>query len=298
MTKMSKENETTLTSVSDVWKDGKNLQGGVKLDLVQHLKRMNERADVEKLKQKGIDLLSLLSYDSPSVLDVGCGIGSDTLRVAKILSDSSKPARIVGIDFNTEMIAAANYFLSETAPTLNEGVSVEFQQMDATLLAFEDNSFDLVFISCTLQHITPDDVVKVLKEVLRVLKSNGSLVVIEPESSAMKFYSENKELLEQLGKVYQQLLMASSSIGSNLFWILPRVGFTITQKEAIATISEDFQSTDPGWVKLNGMARLAVTKGIFTQQEADDYVASFSTTVENRGLMCSSLAFIYKAVAP
>lgn len=282
--------------VSDVWKNGKNVQGEVKLDLVAHLKNANERPEATKMKNKGISLCDFDIIEEPNVLDIGCGIGSDVFRIVDVLKEKNKKGSIVGIDFNTEMIAASKHLVGEE--NIPDNVNVSFEQMDATSLIFDDESFDVIFISCVLQHISPENVVKVIQESKRVLKKDGRLVILEPEQSALKFYTQNKELSEMVEKMFKALTMAHSSVGSHLYWILREQGLHIDVIDSLSTVGCDLTISDPGWIKLNGMAKMAVGKGIFTQEEADKYVKLYSTAAEAKEILCTSLVFLYKASIP
>lgn len=284
---------TEKETVSDVWKDGKNVQGNVKLDLVAHLKNANEKPEAIAIKQKAVGLCDFDRFENPTILDVGCGIGSDIIRISELLELSSKSGSITGIDFNSEMIAAAKEITAKEITY--DQVSVSIQQMDAKKLDFENNLFDIIFISCTLQHISVPDVEIVLSEVNRVLKPNGKLVIVEPEQSALKFYSQNEELKSLVEKLFTGLQMANSSAGSGLYWMLPKRGFTIEAVESFSTISLDLTSSDPGWIKLNGMASMAVRKNIITQEECDKFIPLYITAAKGKELMCSSLVFMYKA---
>lgn len=284
---------TKEVTVSDVWKDGKNEKDGVKLDLVAHLKNANNRPEAIKMKHQALDLFEFEKMDNPIILDVGCGIGCDIIRMAGMLEIANKSGSITGIDFNTEMVNAAKELTAKEITY--EQVSVNIEKMDATEMNIEDATFDVAFISCTLQHISPTDTEKVLSEIHRVLKPDGKIVIIEPEQSALKFYTPNSELKVLVDKMFTGIHMANASVGSGLNWILPNHGFQVEVIESISNVAVDLTSSDPGWIKLNGMTKMAVEKGVLTQEEADKYVPLYSKAAEDRKLMCSSLVFIYKA---
>ena len=101
------------------------------------------------------------------VLEYGCGTGSFAFTLAK------RGAKVWGID-----ISHAGTKLA-TKKALELGVSDQtcFQVMDAEVLSFPDNSFDIVCGSGILHHL---DLQKSIKEVNRVLKSGGRAVFFEP----------------------------------------------------------------------------------------------------------------------
>jgi SAM-dependent methyltransferase len=69
------------------------------------------------------------------VLDVGCGTGSTTVAVARLLGESGSS---IGIDISEPMISAAR------ARAARENTPVEFIRADAQGYAFEPASFDMI----------------------------------------------------------------------------------------------------------------------------------------------------------
>lgn len=98
-----------------------------------------------------------------SILDVGTGTG-DFLEV---LESVFPKAQITGLDPNTESLEEA----SKKYP------DVSFIEMSSENLAFGENSFGLVSISMALHHLP--DVQKALKEMQRVVKPEGWIIVNE-----------------------------------------------------------------------------------------------------------------------
>ncbi len=90
------------------------------------------------------------------ILDLGCGDGQLTLRVA------ATGARVTGADLSPEMVAAARA----------RGVAAEVANAEA--LPFADASFDAVFSNAALHWVRDHDAM--LAQVHRVLKPGGRLV--------------------------------------------------------------------------------------------------------------------------
>lgn len=99
-------------------------------------------------------------------LDLGCGTGVmlDTL--------ASRYRRIVGLDLSAEMLEGYD------ASGLPPGRTVRLVRGDMTTLPFATERFDVVVCRSALHHM--DDEVGVLKEMARVLRPGGSLVLGEP----------------------------------------------------------------------------------------------------------------------
>ncbi|WP_141593490.1 MULTISPECIES: bifunctional demethylmenaquinone methyltransferase/2-methoxy-6-polyprenyl-1,4-benzoquinol methylase UbiE [unclassified Myxococcus] len=102
------------------------------------------------------------------VLDCASGTGDLALAFKRKVGASG---RVVGTDFCPEML--------ESAPAKAEkaGLQVDFQVADAMDLPFAADSFDVASISFGIRNV--DDPVKCLKEMARVVRPGGHVVVLE-----------------------------------------------------------------------------------------------------------------------
>jgi demethylmenaquinone methyltransferase/2-methoxy-6-polyprenyl-1,4-benzoquinol methylase len=103
-----------------------------------------------------------------SVLDCATGTGDLALVFKRTVGASG---RVVGTDFCPEMLQSA------PAKAQKEGLPVEFQVADAMALPFADATFDVASIAFGIRNV--DDPVKCLKEMARVVKPGGRVVVLE-----------------------------------------------------------------------------------------------------------------------
>jgi ubiquinone/menaquinone biosynthesis C-methylase UbiE len=119
-------------------------------------------------------------------LDVGCGTGRTTMKIAKILPIS---AHLTGIDiFNTNAISG-NALQTVQNNARIEGVAnkTTFQVGSATNIPFEDNKFDVINESFVLREIHKSNCKKkAINEIYRVLKPNGYLFVVERDRKAIR----------------------------------------------------------------------------------------------------------------
>ena len=113
------------------------------------------------------------------ILDLGCTTGGNTVPWAETFRD----AEVHGIDVASPMLRYAH------ARANAMGVPVHWQQMNATQLEFEDNSFDIVWSSMFWHEVPLKDIRKALKEAYRVLKPGGLMMHMElPPNSALSAY--------------------------------------------------------------------------------------------------------------
>lgn len=107
----------------------------------------------------------LLGNLKGKILEIGVGTG-------KNLSYYNKEAKVIGMDLSPKMLEKAKIKLNE----LNNK-NITLLEMDAQNLNFKDNSFD--YVVCTFVLCSVPDPVKVLREMKRVCKKNGKILMIE-----------------------------------------------------------------------------------------------------------------------
>lgn len=113
------------------------------------------------------------SINPKTILDLGCGNGN----ILKMLENNTS-ASLYGLDLCENMIEEARKRLSNKI-TLTVG--------DSENLPYADNMFDTIICNASFHHyIHPD---AVLKEIKRVLKKDGSLILGDP-SAPFNWYTK------------------------------------------------------------------------------------------------------------
>jgi demethylmenaquinone methyltransferase/2-methoxy-6-polyprenyl-1,4-benzoquinol methylase len=133
-------------------------------DLLNHLLSGNIDKRWRRLVAK--TLFEILSNRGARILDVACGTGDLSLTLR-----NSGQARIVGIDFCRPMLDIA------AAKAIRSGALLPFIEGDALELPFGDGSFEAATIAFGLRNLA--SVEAGFKELLRVLKPGGRVVVLE-----------------------------------------------------------------------------------------------------------------------
>jgi ubiquinone/menaquinone biosynthesis C-methylase UbiE len=103
-----------------------------------------------------------------SILDVGCGGGRTIQKLAAIATDG----HVSGVDYASGSVAVSR---SKNAELIKSG-RVDIREASVSQLPFPDASFDLA-TAVETQYYWPD-LVNDMKEVRRVLKPGGRLIVI------------------------------------------------------------------------------------------------------------------------
>ncbi len=135
--------------------------------------------------------------NQPNILYVGVGGGMEVLQFSYF---SRKPGGVIGLDVVPEMITACQENLTE-AEKQNDWFKSEFVDLrmgDALNLPIDDSSIDVAAQNCLFNIFREDDLVKALKEMYRVLKPYGRLVLSDPVAENMPEHLTHDEQLRAL----------------------------------------------------------------------------------------------------
>ncbi|AKB79501.1 2-heptaprenyl-1,4-naphthoquinone methyltransferase [Methanosarcina horonobensis HB-1 = JCM 15518] len=116
------------------------------------------------------------AQEGAKILDVATGTGKQAFAFAE------KGYETVGIDLSNAML--------NVAKKKSKFKNARFEVADATNLPFEDNSFDVSCVSFALHDMPLSIRKKVLREMVRVTRTKGIIVVADyglPESKISKF---------------------------------------------------------------------------------------------------------------
>jgi ubiquinone/menaquinone biosynthesis C-methylase UbiE len=120
-----------------------------------------------------------ISLDRAVIMDAGCGAGMST----GMFIEKFHPSRVIAFDYMPEMIARAR----------NKGLPVDFRVGDMRKTGVPDASVDAVFIVMALHHVVDWD--RVLREMYRVLRPGGVLLLEEPKEGGFSWRLLEKELV-------------------------------------------------------------------------------------------------------
>ncbi|HKM09494.1 MAG TPA: class I SAM-dependent methyltransferase [Candidatus Methanomethylophilaceae archaeon] len=134
--------------------------------------------------------MSLLPEMRPEgILDVGCGGGMQM----KMLGDKFPKAHLTGVDISEESVRfALNYNKDKVSSGL-----CRVDQAPAEELPYPDKTFDLVSAFETYFFWT--DPVTAFREIYRVLRPNGILMVISEQYPHPNFEERNKKVADRTG---------------------------------------------------------------------------------------------------
>jgi len=182
---------------------------------------------IDKLWRK--KAINLLKEDAPKVmLDVATGTGDFALAALKL-----KPTKVMGVDISKEMLEMGKKKMKA------KGVDdiITLQLGDSENLNFSDNTFEAVTVAYGVRNF--ENLEKGLSEILRVMKPNAKLIVLEfskpknfPVKQGFNFYF--KYILPSLGRLVSKDARAYTYLpesvqafpeGKDFTDILKKVGF-------------------------------------------------------------------------
>jgi ubiquinone/menaquinone biosynthesis C-methylase UbiE len=158
---------------------------GHKFD-VKKLEKLNNPKRLEMIELDKI--VENLDLSSNSVLvDVGAGTGVFTEKILNLLPDS----QCYALDISKEMIEWIN---QNRVPKLKPRLKTKL--MDENNITLEDNLADLVFM-ITVHHELENGE-KLLKEIKRVLKANGKVLICDWKEGCHNHFVSKDKIIDDL----------------------------------------------------------------------------------------------------
>ena len=130
----------------------------------------------------GLSHISINKDDT--ILDIGCGGGKTINTLAKIATEG----KVYGIDYSEISVAVS----TNTNKRLIDKGQVKILHASVDSLPFSDDIFDLV-IAVESYYFWPD-LINNLKEIRRVLKTGGSLILVNEMYRDERFEKRNSNL--------------------------------------------------------------------------------------------------------
>jgi demethylmenaquinone methyltransferase / 2-methoxy-6-polyprenyl-1,4-benzoquinol methylase len=203
-------------------------------DLLNHVLSLN----VDKTWRRRVkrELQAVLNDPDALVLDVACGTGDLSIELQR-----GSPAKVIGTDFCRPMLAVA------ADKNAGEGLTIPYVEADAMRLAFANDTFDALTIAFGLRNLPNFE--NGLRELLRVLKPGGRLVVLECSHPRLPVFRQAYEfyfstLLPRIGGIV--------SGSKSAYQYLPQSVSKFPDQRSLAALMEKAGFTDIGWQDLTG----------------------------------------------
>lgn len=238
------------------------------------LDEVNKLPGIADWKRVIIDGLRL--QPGMQVLDIGCGLGADSFDLAVIVGPDGL---VTGADFSESLIAEA------TRRSTGRNLSVVFEVGDAQSLRFPDGTFDAVRTERMLMHVP--NVKQALSEMARVLRPGGRMAVLD--------FDWDSQFCDSPYKDTTRKIVTSFSDGMKNGWIgrqLPRFFREVGMTDVLVTFMTVTFSKAFLQLLLGGHVAKAVSTGVLSEQEANQWWTHLAQASDEGTLFCGLTAFI------
>jgi len=256
-----------------------------------------DQRESARLHDQAESLETLLHADTyyptgARVLEVGCGVGAQTVPLAR----RSPTAHFVALDVSADSVAAAAKRVHEAGLK-----NVEFAQGDIFDLPFGPASFDHIFVCFVLEHLPdPSRALRILRPLLR---PKGTIAVIEGDHGTTCFHPDSaagRAAVDALIAL-QRAAGGDANIGRRLFPLLQGAGYesvqvrprTVYADGSRPELAESF-TRRTFTAMIEGIGGHAVAAGLIQPSVLEDGISALRRSAEHDG------AFYYtffKAVA-
>jgi SAM-dependent methyltransferase len=250
----------------------------------------------QRLHDQAGTLVDLLHADTAypagsRVLEVGCGVGAQTLTLAR----RSPHARITAFDVSPRSVEQARRRVEEAGIA-----NVELLQADLFDLPFDAASFDHAFVCFVLEHLAQPALA--LKAIQRLLRPGGTLTVIEGDHGSTYFHPDSDAARDAIAcqVELQRRAGGNALIGRTLYPLLVESGLEgvrVTPRMVYVDASR------PAWVDgftrktftamVEGVREAALAAGLATPDRFDAGVRDLHRTAQPDGVFCYTF---FKAV--
>jgi ubiquinone/menaquinone biosynthesis C-methylase UbiE len=250
-----------------------------------------------RLQDQASTLVGLLHSDTfyppgSRVLEVGCGVGAQTVTLAA----KSSGAKITSVDISMRSVLEAKSKV-EVAGFSN----VCFHQGDIFHLPFRSATFDHIFVCFVLEHLPqPIESLMILK---RLLKAGGTITVIEGDHGSTYFHPDSADAHQAIQCLVdlQRKSGGNANIGRELYPILIKANFdSVNVSPRMVYVDSSKPELVEGFTKntftamIEGVRNTAITSGIIAPSVFDDGIKALYRTCETDGIFCYTF---FKAVA-
>jgi SAM-dependent methyltransferase len=243
----------------------------------------------ERLQDQAGTLVDLLHSDTAyppgsTVLEAGCGVGAQTVTLAR----RSPKARFTSIDVFADSITEAKRKVDSAGFT-----NVEFRQADIFDLPFEAESFDHIFVCFVLEHLSRP--VPALTILAGLLRPGGTMTVIEGDHGSAYFHPDSPaaHAAIQCQVALQREAGGNALIGRQLYPLMVEAGLdAVRVSPRMVYVDSSRPDLVDGFTRktftamIEGIREPAIAAGLIEPESFDAGVQVLHRTTEADGVFC------------
>lgn len=214
------------------------------------------------------------------VLDVGCGFGLESLRLASLVQPDG---RVVGIDRSAGFIEEAQ------ARARQAKLAVEFQVADAEELPFPDASFDTARAERLLVYLP--DPKRAVEEMRRVTRPGGTVTAIEPDFGTNAINLPDRRLVRRVLDHECDANIPQGWLVRDMLGLMQDVGLRDVQIDTRIVIF----TPDLAAAYFTEAARSAQSAGVIDTRELDSWATAIEDLRQRDRLFCSIGYYLFTA---
>lgn len=256
-----------------------------------------EQRENTRLQDQALTLVELLHGDTAypagsRVLEVGCGVGAQTLTLAA----NSPDAAITAVDISAASVAEAERRVQAAGCT-----NVRFARADIFALPYAPDSFDGVFVCFVLEHLPQP--VEALRALRRYLQPGGTITVIEGDHGSTYFHPESAAARAAIAcqVELQRRAGGDAMIGRALYPLLTAAGYSAPRvSPRMVYVDGSRPDLIEGFTRrtftamIEGVREPALAAGLIDAALFDRGISDLHRTAEADGVFCYTF---FKAVA-
>lgn len=234
-------------------------------------------------KQRILEWVDL--QDGHIVLDAGCGIGIDAIRMSMQVGATG---HVYGVDLSQEMIekAKSNIAYSELPLT--------FRQGNLYKLEFEDDFFDRCRVDHTFQHLS--DPRAALIELIRVTRPGGKIIITDPDHDSLIIDTPFSDVNHRFIR-FRSDHMPQGGIAHQMYGRFKELGLIGVQVMPLTHVYTDYEEKkitspylDEIWV--------AQENGAITREEAERWSDYLKDVINEDRFLCMLTYIVTIGVKP
>jgi arsenite methyltransferase len=222
--------------------------------IVEGLERLYGSRDV--VRRRALVRTALGAVPADRVIDVGCGPG---FYVSELLAVVGPQGLVVGVDPSRDMLAVA-------AQRAAGNANVELHQGTATALPVPDESCDRALSVQVFEYV--DDVPAALREIRRVLRPGGRLVLWDVDWGTVSWHAGDRDLMERALAAFDRHLV-HPSLPRTLSADLRDAGFEDVQMEAHAFATNELIPDAYGGAMVSMLRSYVAGQGGMSPEDAN-----------------------------
>jgi SAM-dependent methyltransferase len=247
---------------------------------ISALEAFDRLEQLRELKALGLEYTGI--GPGSHVLEVGCGFGLETLRLAHLALPSGL---VAGCDLSSDFLAEARRRADAA------GVNIAFRQARVETLPYPDQSFEIVWSERLLIYVP--DLLQAASEMRRVLRSGGRVVSIEPDISTSTLNLNNRALVRRVMGHEADKNVVHGWLPGQLSGILKSAGFSdIRLATRVVVFTPELAA---GYFAQCG--RSAAADGVLSDAELHDWNSGIEALLKEERLFATVGYFLFTARA-